>query len=178
MGGCLVYFPGSTIGNFEAEAAGRMLTGIAAVCGRGGSLVIGIDLQKDPAVLEAAYNDARGVTAEFNLNLLRCINRELDADFQLSQFEHTAVYNSHDHRIEMYLISLRNQSVEIGDHRFTFTEGERICTEYSHKYTIEQFAEIGMRANLKLHKSWTDEESLFAVLHLVVDASNDNRVLL
>lgn len=163
-----VYFPGSTIGNFEPQAAVELLGHIATLCGSGGGLIIGIDLQKDPDVLEAAYNDADGVTAEFNLNLLRRINRELDADFDLRQFRHTAVYNAEHGRIEMYLESLRSQTVQVEGREFTFASGERICTEYSHKYTIDGFSEVARSVGLTLRKEWTDSRNYFAVLHFAL----------
>ncbi len=143
----------------------RLLGQIALLCGQGGGLLIGIDLKKDTEILEAAYNDRHGVTAEFNLNLLQRINRELDADFQLDQFHHDATYNDDHGRIEMYLVSAREQSVSIGEETFEFDEGQKICTEYSHKYTIGEFAEIAAESGLILRRHWTDRENLFAVLH-------------
>lgn len=163
-----VYFPGSTIGNFQPEAARKMLTQIAPLCGTGGGLLIGIDLQKDASVIEAAYNDRHGITAEFNLNLLRRINRELDGDFNLNQFQHRAFYNNELGRVEIYLVSSRNQRVTVADESFEFGEGEQICTEYSHKYTIKGFAEMATEAGLTLRRHWTDDRDRFAVLHFAV----------
>lgn len=163
-----VYFPGSTIGNFTPEAARELLEQIAALCGQGGGLLIGIDLQKDPATIEAAYNDAAGVTAAFSLNLLTRINRELGADIDVREFRHHAVYEPQAGRVEISLVSQRDQSVTIGEQKFFLTEGERIVTEYSHKYTTDGFAELAAEAGLQLHRTWTDEEQLFAVLHLAV----------
>ena len=163
-----VFFPGSTIGNFEKPAARAMLNQIADLCGRGGGLLIGIDLQKEVAIVEAAYNDARGVTAEFNLNLLRHINRELDGDFCLEHFRHQAVYDRSEHRIEISLISGRDQRVSICDQVFTFEEGEPMITEYSHKYTIQGFAELAAEVGLTLRRSWTDDRQRFAVLHFAL----------
>jgi dimethylhistidine N-methyltransferase len=160
-----VYFPGSTIGNFHPDEVLRLLGQIAALCGSGGGLLIGIDLKKDVDTLEAAYNDRQGVTAEFNLNLLERINRELAADFQLDQFRHDATYNEDQGRIEMYLVSEREQSVSIGDETFEFDKGDKICTEYSHKYTIAEFADIAAEVGLTLRRHWTDRQELFAVLH-------------
>ena len=160
-----VYFPGSTIGNFHSDEVLRLLGQIAKLCGSGGGLLIGIDLKKDVDTLEAAYNDQQGVTAEFNLNLLERINRELDADFQLDQFRHDATYNEDQGRIEMYLVSEREQSVSIGDETFEFDKGDKICTEYSHKYTIAEFAGIAAEVGLTLRRHWTDRQELFAVLH-------------
>ena len=163
-----VYFPGSTIGNFEPEAARAILIRIATMCGTGGGLLIGIDLQKDVDVIEAAYNDAKGVTSEFNLNLLSRINRELDGDIDVHQFEHEANYNEELGRIEIHLVSQCAQEVRIGDESFTFTKGDAILTEYSHKYTIASFAKLANEAGLKLRRHWTDQHERFAVLHLAV----------
>jgi dimethylhistidine N-methyltransferase len=167
-----VYFPGSTIGNFTPERAHGILARIAPMCGSGGGLLIGIDLQKDVHLLESAYNDAAGVTAAFNLNLLQRINRELDATFNVEQFSHRAVYNLEFQRIEMHLVSQVDQQMELAGHRFQFAAGESICTEYSHKYTIEGFAEQAERVGLVLHHHWTDELKRFAVLHLVVEQTS------
>jgi dimethylhistidine N-methyltransferase len=163
-----VFFPGSTIGNFQPHEARAMLKHLATMCGTGGGLLIGIDLQKDPAVIEAAYNDARGVTAEFNLNILRRINRELDGDFDVDRFEHRAIYDATRGRIEMRLVSLRPQCVTIGSHRIEFAPGEAIITEYSHKYTIAGFAEMAAHARLTLRRTWTDAAERFAVLHFAL----------
>ena len=163
-----VYFPGSTIGNFEPMQAAELLTRIARLCGRDGGLLIGIDLKKDTATIEAAYNDRAGVTAQFNLNLLERINRELEADFDLSKFAHDARYNSQRGRIEMYLVSQCAQVVTIDDEKIEFAAGETICTEYSHKYTVEEFAAIAAASGLSLHQQWTDPKQYFAVLHLAV----------
>ena len=163
-----VYFPGSTIGNLHPEMARGMLARIAALCGNGGGILIGIDLQKDVATLEAAYDDAKGVTAEFNLNLLRHINRELDADFDLRHFEHRAFYNEEHGRVEIYLVSRCEQVINVGGDSFEFTEGEAICTEYSYKYTIDGFAEMAAAAGLTLKRFWSDEQRFFGVLHFAV----------
>ena len=165
---CAVYFPGSTIGNFAPEDAKRILSQISTLCGTGGGLLIGIDLQKDPEVLEAAYNDAQGVTASFNLNLLRRINRELEADFQLDAFQHDAVYNEAKGRIEISLRSLRQQVVTIGGQTFDFAQDELLGTEHSHKYTVDGFSRLAEQAGLTLRAEWMDEESRFAVLHFAV----------
>lgn len=163
-----VYFPGSTIGNFRAEAAKEMLERIVRLCGCGGGLLIGIDLQKDTDIIEQAYNDSEGVTAEFNLNLLHRINRELDADIQVDQFAHQANYDEREGRVEIDLVSRREQSFTVGEESFSFAHGEAIRTEYSCKYTVEGFAELAASAGLELHKYWTDADRLFAVLHLVI----------
>jgi dimethylhistidine N-methyltransferase len=163
-----VYFPGSTIGNLCQHEAVELLTSIAKLSGRGGGLLIGIDLDKDPDVLELAYNDREGVTAEFNLNLLHRIRDELGADLDVDGFEHVARYDQDDQRMEIFLRSLRDQVITIDEHSFELTEGELIHTEYSHKYTIDGFADLADRAGLTLRKYWTDDRKYFAVLHLVV----------
>ena len=164
----VVYFPGSTIGNFEPDKAIRFLRRVAKVCGANGGLLIGVDLQKDRHVIEAAYNDSAGVTAEFNLNLLVRANRELGADFDLTHWRHQAIYNSTHGRIEMYLISKTAQTVRIGDQQFGFAAGERILTEYSYKYTPEGFAALASRAGLKFQKIWTDDARLFGVFYFTI----------
>ncbi len=163
-----VYFPGSTIGNFVPAQAAQLLGRIARLCGRDGGLLIGIDLKKDPATIEAAYNDRAGVTAEFNLNLLHRINRELGADFDASRFSHQAHYNREMGRVEIYLVSRDAQVVTLGNEKIEFLAGESICTEYSHKYTVEEFASIAAASGLALHREWTDRERRFAVLHFAV----------
>jgi dimethylhistidine N-methyltransferase len=170
----VVYFPGSTIGNFEAREASTLLQHIAQLVAPGGGLLIGLDLQKDRETLEAAYNDARGVTAEFNLNLLRRINQELGADFDLDGYQHLAVYNELKGRIEIYVRSLRQQTVTVGDQTFDVAEGERICTEYSHKYELRDFAEQAFQAGLRQTDVWTDTGKNFAVVYLEqIDAARD-----
>ena len=138
------------------------------MCGTGGGLLIGIDLQKDAEIIEAAYNDAKGVTSEFNLNILNRINRELDGDIDVGQFEHEANYNQEHGRVEIRLVSQCAQEVSIGDDSFKFTKGDAILTEYSHKYTIASFAKIANDAGLILRRHWTDQLKRFAVLHLAV----------
>lgn len=165
---CAVYFPGSTIGNLERREALELLSRIATLCGAGGGLLIGIDLQKDRETLEAAYNDAKGITAEFNLNLLRRINRELHGDFRFNQFRHVAEYNIEHSRVEIFLESLGDQVVTIAGNAFDIAEGESICTEHSHKYTVDGFARMAAEAGLTLRKHWTDEQNRFAVLHFAV----------
>jgi dimethylhistidine N-methyltransferase len=163
-----VYFPGSAIGNFHPPAAREVLARIARTCGHDGQLLIGIDLQKDAATLEAAYNDGKGVTAQFNLNLLQRINGELGGSFDLSGFEHRAVYNQEKGRVELYLVSRRSQEATVGEKSFRFEAGEPVCTEYSYKYTIDGFASMAAEAGLTLQQSWTDDQNRFAVLHLAV----------
>jgi dimethylhistidine N-methyltransferase len=165
----VVYFPGSTLGNFRHGAARRILRRIASLCGPGGALLLGVDLEKDPATIEAAYNDAAGVTAQFNLNLLRRINRELDADFELDGFEHRAFYDRRHKRVDIRLESLSRQLVRIGPERYRFDRNEAIRTEYSHKYTIEGLAALAAPAGLTLRRYWTDDRRYFAVAYLTRD---------
>ncbi len=165
---CAVYFPGSTIGNFGRREAEKLLSQIAPLCGVGGGLLIGIDLQKDRETLEAAYNDSRGITAEFNLNLLRRINRELRGDFHLERFRHVANYNAELGRVELFLRSLRDQVVTVAGTTFGLAANELICTEHSHKYTVDGFSRMAAKAGLTLRKQWTDAEQRFAVLHYAV----------
>jgi len=163
----VVYFPGSTIGNFEPDEAVQFLRRIANVCRGGGGLLIGVDLKKDRQVLEAAYNDSAGVTAQFNLNLLQRINRELGADFDLDQWRHRASYNSNAGRIEMHLISEIDQFVHFNEHKFHFRRGEKIITEYSYKYTPDEFAAFAAKAGFNFVRMWTDEAGLFGVFYFV-----------
>jgi len=159
-----VYFPGSTIGNFQPDTVSEMLKRIALLCGCGGRLLIGVDLQKDVSIIEAAYNDSMGVTARFNLNLLRRINRELDGDFDLEQFEHAANYNQSHGRVEIRLRSQQSQIVTVSGESFRFGAGDEVRTEYSHKYTIGGFAALASDVGLQLRRSWTDEDQMFGVL--------------
>jgi len=160
------FFPGSTIGNFTPAAAARFLRGVARLVGPGGLLLIGVDLRKDSARLEAAYNDAQGVTAAFNLNLLARINRELGADFDLSAFAHEAVFEEEAGRIVMRLRSLRDQVVRVAKSWIVFRAGESITTEYSYKFAPEEFARLAARAGFALRRTWIDREGLFSV-HLL-----------
>jgi dimethylhistidine N-methyltransferase len=166
----IVYFPGSTIGNFELSAARQFLRRVANHCRRGGGLLIGVDLQKDRNVLERAYNDSEGVTAQFNLNLLARANRELGADFDLEHWRHYAVYNSAKGRIEIYLISEIDQTVRVQDRQFDFRAGERIITEYSYKYTKESFIELVRSVGFNFAEMWTDDAGWFGVFHFVAGA--------
>ena len=164
----VIYFPGSTIGNFVPGEARAFLRNAGRLAGQGGGLLIGVDLKKDTARLNAAYNDARGVTAEFNLNLLARINRELSAAFDLSAFRHFAFYNEALGRIEMHLVSTKAQAVTIGGGLFRFRADETIHTENSCKYSIAEFQELGSAAGLAPVECWTDPEQLFAVHYLSV----------
>jgi dimethylhistidine N-methyltransferase len=165
----IVYFPGSTIGNFSPEAARELLDVMYQEAGADGGLLIGVDLRKDTDVLERAYNDSKGVTAAFNLNMLRHINREFDADFDLGGFRHEAIYNEERGRIEMYLISTGHQAFSVSGHEFTMAEGERILTEHSHKYSLEGFAALAAQAGFTVEHVWTDERDYFSVQFLTRD---------
>lgn len=160
--GLTVYFPGSTIGNLSSDEAVGLMQRLWNPCLRGGFLV-GVDLEKDIDILEAAYNDEAGVTAQFNLNILSRINRELDGGFDLRKFEHRAFYNRALHRIEMHLMSLERQCVEVAGVLIPFDAGETICTEYSHKYSLERFALLAEQAGFVLERAWTDPQDWFAV---------------
>jgi len=162
-----VFFPGSTIGNFTPNEALAFLRQARKMAGAGGVLLVGVDLKKDKATLDAAYADAKGATAQFNLNLLRRINRELAADFQLNRFRHKAFYDPVLGRIEMHLESLYSQFVHVAGRRFDFAPGETIHTEISCKYSITEFQELGKRAGFTPEKVWTDPEQLFSVHGMV-----------
>jgi dimethylhistidine N-methyltransferase len=163
----VAYFPGSTIGNFDREPAKQFLHQVARVC-HGGGLLIGVDLKKDFNILHRAYNDSQGVTAQFNKHLLVRLNQELDANFQLNQFGHYAFYNPGQSRIEMHLVSLKNQTVRIGESEIAFKLGESIWTESSYKYTLEEFAHLAATAGFTVEGVWTDPRQLFSVQYLRV----------
>ena len=163
----VAYFPGSTIGNLTPEEAHGFLARARAHAGR---MLIGVDLRKDANLLHAAYNDSRGVTAAFNLNLLDRINRELGADFELRRFAHYAFYNAALGRIEMHLVSLEKQKIRIGRHRFAFERGESIHTENSYKYSLEGFRALAANAGFRWQRSWSDREGLFALHGLTAAA--------
>jgi dimethylhistidine N-methyltransferase len=157
------FFPGSTIGNFEPQDAAEFLRQAGRILGSGATMIIGVDRIKDEALLNAAYDDAAGVTAQFNLNVLRRMNRELGGDFDLSTFRHRAFYNATDHRIEMHLESLKAQTVTVAEQSFTFAKGETIHTENSYKYTVESFRALAESAGWRPVATWTDENDYFAV---------------
>src|SRR6267154_5946329 len=157
------FFPGSTIGNFEPQDATEFLRQAGRILGPGSTMIVGVDRIKDEAVLNAAYDDAAGVTARFNLNILRRMNRELSGDFDLASFRHRAFYNTADHRIEMHLESLRAQTVRVAGHNFSFAEGETIHTENSYKYTVDSFRALAEAAGWRPVAVWTDENDYFAV---------------
>ena len=159
-------FTGSTIGNFSPEEAMAFLRHTARRLSGGGALIIGADLLKDPNVLHAAYNDASGVTAAFNLNLLTRINRDLDGDFDVAAFDHYALYNPLEGRVEMHLVSRRSQRVTVAGKSFHFTPGESIHTENSYKFDVEGFRDMGRRAGFVPEMVWTDDERRFSV-HLL-----------
>ena len=157
------FFPGSTIGNFEPDAAVAFLANYARVLGPGGEMLIGVDLKKDPEILNAAYNDRAEVTAAFNLNLLKRVNRELDADLEIDRFEHVAFYNEAEGRVEIYIRSLVAQEARIAGTRFRFAEDELIHTEYSYKYSVAEFRALASRAGFRPVDTWTDPAALFSV---------------
>jgi dimethylhistidine N-methyltransferase len=164
--GWLGFFPGSTIGNFTPPQAAQFLTQVRRMVGGGSQMIVGVDLRKDKAILDAAYNDAAGVTAAFNLNLLARINRELDGDFDLDQFEHRAFYEPEQGRIEMHLVSRRPQTVTVSGRRFAFERDETIHTENSYKYDIERFRSLAVSTGWSHRSVWTDSDRLFSV-HLL-----------
>lgn len=158
-----IYFPGSTIGNFEAEQAVALLDRMRQLARENGVILIGVDLRKNIPMLLRAYDDARGVTAAFNLNVLRHLNRSLGATFELTKFRHRACWNEAHGRIEMHLVSLTDQVVYIGSARIGLAAGEPIVTEYSHKYTLDSFALLAERAALQVSSVWMDPQRLFSV---------------
>lgn len=159
----LVFFPGSTLGNFVRTEAVGLLQSMRRTMGEAGAALVGIDLDKEPALIEAAYNDAAGVTAQFTLNLLHRLNRELGSDFDPAGFAHRAHYSTERRRIETDLVSLRRQQARIGRHRFDFEEGEAIRVEYSHKYTDDDFAGMCAAAGLQVTRSWNDRDDWFGL---------------
>jgi dimethylhistidine N-methyltransferase len=164
----VVFYPGSTIGNFDRAEAEAFLRRMAEQVGPGGLLLVGIDLKKDPMVLHAAYNDAAGITARFNKNLLARIAGALDADVEVDGFRHYAFYNPVEGRIEMHLVSLQEQAIRVGAHRFTFAPGESIWTESSYKYTRAEVRGMAARAGLTASAEYVDERGLFLVVALAV----------
>ncbi len=159
----LVFFPGSTVGNFEPAAARALLADVRQSAGSKSSLVIGADLVKDPDVLVRAYDDAQGVTAAFDLNLLRRLNRELDSNFDLAAFRHVAVWNAERSRIEMHLVSTRAQAVRVSTEMIEFAADEHVVTEFSHKYTVAGFVELARTSGWEVVRTWTDDRNLFSV---------------
>ncbi|MEE9571138.1 MAG: L-histidine N(alpha)-methyltransferase [Gammaproteobacteria bacterium] len=166
----LVFFPGSTIGNFDDSEACALLKVMRVEAKPGGALLIGVDLQKDPDTIRAAYNDSQGLTAEFNLNVLRHLNRAFGANFELEHFRHEAIYDEANGRIEMRLISLRPQTVTLAETLIPFERNEYIVTEHSRKYSLEAFANIAREAGFEFEQAWLDENALFSVQYLTVPA--------
>jgi dimethylhistidine N-methyltransferase len=162
----VVFFPGSTIGNLEMSEAAGLLKRTRGLLHDGDSMLVGVDLLKERSVIEAAYNDTAGVTAEFNLNLLLRMNSELGADFDLDAFEHLAFFNEVESRIEMHLRSRRRQTVTLAGERFEFAAGETIHTESSHKYSRESFTQLAASAEFKPASCWTDPAETFALFLL------------
>jgi dimethylhistidine N-methyltransferase len=163
----VIYFPGSTIGNLVPHEAHAFLSLTRGLAGAGGAMLVGVDLKKDANLLHAAYNDAKGVTAEFNLNLLRRINRELGGDFDLRRFRHYAFYNASRGRIEMHLVALEGHGVRVGGYRFAFQAGETIHTENSCKYSVGEFRALAAEAGFRGAKVWLDRKGLFSLHGLV-----------
>ena len=164
----IAYFPGSTIGNFEPGDALAFLRSIRITCGPKSGLLIGVDLKKDPATLHAAYNDRAGVTAQFNLNMLRRINRDIGSDFDLDGFAHYAFFNPCYSRVEMHLVSRKSQTVKLtACDQVSFEEGESIHTESCHKYTLEAFEEMAAKALYRRIATWTDPQRLFSVQYFL-----------
>jgi L-histidine Nalpha-methyltransferase len=172
----VVYFPGSTLGNFTPKAALALLRQTAGLCGHGGGILLGIDLRKDQRLIEAAYNDRRGVTAAFNRNILVRINRELGADFDIQQFAHRASYNAAHGRIEMHLVSRCDQVVRVGGVPFFFAAGESIHTENSYKYSLPALTDLAEASGLAVERVWTDEHRYFSVAYLTLSHSGKDSV--
>ncbi len=170
-GRTIVYFPGSTIGNFDPVDAVRFLKGISGVSGPGGGVLIGVDLKKDPRVMHEAYNDGEGATAAFNLNLLERIQRELGWDIDADDFEHYAFYNPMRSRMEMHLVSLKEQEIDAGDAAIHFDEGESIWTESSYKYGLGEFEQLAAAAGFRVLQAWSDDRQWFSVQYLLNDGA-------
>ena len=164
----VVFFPGSSLGNFDPEQSVRFIAGAARMAGPGGGMLFGIDLKKDAAILNAAYDDAAGVTAAFNLNLLLRLNRECGADFDLDSFRHRAFYNAEAGRVEMHLVSQKAQTVSLGGQSIAFAEGETIHTENSYKYSAAEFQDLARRAGCEPLRAWRDADGMFSMHYLSV----------
>jgi dimethylhistidine N-methyltransferase len=163
----LAYFPGSTIGNFNPDQAIDFMRNVAALVCPGGGFLIGIDLQKDPEILDLAYNDHKGITAAFNLNMLTHLNRRFHADFVEDHFEHRAFYNQQAGRVEMHLVSKQEQLVTIDGSGYHFYQGESILTEVSYKFTVDGFARMAAQAGFEVRKVWLDPNKYFSIQYLV-----------
>jgi dimethylhistidine N-methyltransferase len=166
----IVYFPGSTIGNFMPAEAARLLRRAAELAGAEGGMILGADLKKDPSILQAAYNDRRGITAAFNRNILVRINRELGGDFQIDGFWHHAFYNPVEGRIEVHLVSRKDQRAHLGGEEFCFAEGESIRTECSYKYSSNDLRHLASAAGFDIHTMWFDQKNRFSVLYLTLSS--------
>jgi dimethylhistidine N-methyltransferase len=162
----VVYFPGSTIGNFDRDDAREFLGHVADTCGPGGGLLIGVDLAKDSSVLELAYDDPSGVTARFEFNVLARLNREFDASFDADAFEYLAVYEQPHRRVAMYLVSRTDQQVRVSGVPVDFATGERLLIEYSYKYDLADFARLAAEAGFDVEQVWTDPRSWVSVQYL------------
>lgn len=170
----VAFFPGSTIGNFTPDTAIDVLRHLAQLAGDDGGVLVGVDLKKDPAVIEAAYDDAQGVSRNFALNYLVRLNRELGADFQLADFDYEAPYEETHGRIEMALVSRRRQTARIDGVKVAFDPAERIGTEFSYKYDPAGFADLADKAGLRVAQVWTDPDELFSVQYLSTDGRNES----
>lgn len=165
----IVYFPGSTIGNFERDVAIDLLRVMYHEAQDDGALLIGVDLQKDKSIIEPAYNDSAGITAAFNLNVLSHLNEAYGANFDVDSFSHDARYDADEGRVAIRVISSKNQAVKINGETINIAKGEGILTEYSHKYTIKGFAEMADSVGFRVAKVWTDEKQLFSVQYCLRD---------
>ncbi len=168
----VIFFPGSTIGNFLPEKAAQFLAQVRRQCAETCSLLIGIALQTDPGILQRAYDDAKGITARFNRNVLWRAQREFDAQVAPEDFAHQAIYNQDKHRIEMSLVSTREQWITVEREPFPFPEGRSILTEYSYKYTLESFSRLAATAGFRLSHAWTDPDDRFGILLLDTKSSS------
>lgn len=165
----VAFFPGSSIGNFEPEDAMKLLKEVATMVGNGGRLLIGVDLKKDKTILNAAYNDEAGITADFNLNILQHLQTQLQAEVEVSEFQHHAFYNESKGRVEMHLVSSSNQQIQLGDECIDVAKGESIHTENSYKYHREEFTLLASCAGFEVEQIWTDKQCLFSVIALVAN---------
>ncbi len=160
------FFPGSSIGNFEPVDAAAFLSRIRKLVGSDGGLLLGVDQKKDPDILNNAYNDREGVTAAFNLNILTHLNREYGGDFDLAAFAHEAHYNEEQGCIQMFLVSQQQQNIRVGELSTSLAAGEKIHTENSYKYTVDQLLDMAYQAGFKRSKVWQDEQQLFSLFYL------------
>ncbi|MGE3182613.1 MAG: L-histidine N(alpha)-methyltransferase [Phycisphaerae bacterium] len=161
--GPLIFFPGSTIGNFTPAQRSKFLERMRGLCGDDGCLLIGVDLKKDPHRLHAAYNDSEGWSAAFGLNLLERLNRDFGANFQIENFRYYAHYNPSEGRVDMHVVSLADQRVRVGDRHFDFANGESLLTEFAYKFTLAEFAENAQDAGFNVNSVWLDEKRMFSV---------------